>query len=108
MKPETKVAIAEWSVEFVLFWAILGVNWWLVKGNGWLIWFLSSAEWSTIVLSMKVTGNRKLFDIADRELVRVSALANSLEEKVQDLGSKLEEVKSGLAEMERKRRTGWS
>jgi hypothetical protein len=92
----------------IAFLAILGLNWWLVQGNGWLIWFLSSTEWSVLMLSVKVADNRGLFDIADRELVRVSALANSLEEKVQDLESKLEEVKSDLAEMERKRRMGWS
>jgi hypothetical protein len=108
MKPETKAAVGKWLVEFIAFLIILGLNWWLVEGNGWLIWFLSSAEWSTLILSVKVADNRNLFGIADRELVRVSALANSLEEKVQDLESKLEEVKSDLAEMERKRRTGWS
>jgi hypothetical protein len=89
LKPKTKAAIGKWLVEFVAFLVILGLNWWLVEGNGWLIWFLSSTEWSTLMLSVKVADNRKLFDIADRELVRVSALANSLEEKVHDLESKL-------------------
>jgi hypothetical protein len=74
MKPETKASIGKWLVEFIVFLAILGLNWWLVEGNGWLIWFLSSTEWAGIMLSVKVTDNRNLFDIADRELVRVSAL----------------------------------
>jgi len=108
MKPETKSAFVKWLVEFAAFLVILALNWWLVEGNGWLIWFLSSAEWSTLILSIRVAENRKLFDIADRELVRVSTLANALEEQVRDLESKLEDVKSDLAEMERNRRLGRS
>jgi hypothetical protein len=106
VKQETKNAIAKGLVEFAAFLLILGLNWWLVEGNAWLIWFLSSAEWSTLMLSVKVSDHKKLFDIGDRELVRVSALANSLEEKLSDLESELEKVKGELSTLEYQRSGG--
>ena len=74
MKPETKVAVAKWAVESVLFLFYLGLNYWLVVGNGWLTWFLSSAEWSGTIAAMRISENRKLFDISDRHLVHVISL----------------------------------
>jgi hypothetical protein len=108
MKPETKVAVAKWAVESVLFLFYLGLNYWLVVGNGWLIWFLSSAEWSGTIAAMRISENRKLFDISDRHLVHVSSLVDQLVERIDDLESRLKEVKDELAEMERKRQMGWS
>jgi hypothetical protein len=108
MKSETKVAVAKWAVEFVLFLFYLGLNYWLVDGNGWLIWFLSSAEWSGTVAAIRISENRKLFDISDRQLVHVSGLVDQLVERIDELESSLKEVKDELAEMERKKRMGWS
>jgi uncharacterized protein YlxW (UPF0749 family) len=106
MKSETKVAIAKWSVEFVLFLVFLGLNYWLVAGNGWLIWFLSSAEWSAAVAMARIAENRKLFDINDRQLVEVSKTVDQLVERVDQLESDLKETKDELAEMERTKRVG--
>jgi hypothetical protein len=36
MKSETRVAVTKWAVEFVLFLFYLGLNYWLVDGNGWV------------------------------------------------------------------------
>lgn len=67
---------------------------WVGNVNWWIAWFISSASTSAIQLGMKVSENRKLFDVNDRELVRVSALANSLEEKVADLENEIEILKA--------------
>jgi uncharacterized protein YlxW (UPF0749 family) len=67
---------------------------WVGNVNWWIAWFISSASTSAIQIGMKVSENRKLFDLNDRELVRVSALANSLEEKVADLESEIEGLKA--------------
>lgn len=108
MKQETKVAVAKWVVEFGLFLFYLGLNYWLVDGNGWLIWFLSSAEWAGTIASMRIAENRKLFDIADGELVRVSGLVDQLIERIEDLESSLKETRQEIAEMEGQKRMGWS
>lgn len=104
MKSETKVAVAKWAVEFVLFLFYLGLNYWLVDGNGWLVWFLSSAEWSGTIAAMRISQNRKLFDISDRQLVHVSGLVDQLVERIDDLELSLKEVKNELAEMAREKR----
>lgn len=67
---------------------------WVGNVNWWIAWFISSASTSATHVGMRVSENRKLFDLNDRELVRVSALANSLEEKVADLESEVERLKA--------------
>jgi CRISPR/Cas system-associated protein Cas5 (RAMP superfamily) len=57
---------------------------------------------------MRISENRKLFDISDRQLVHVSGLVDQLVERIDDLESSLKEVKDELAEMERIKRMGWS
>lgn len=47
--------------------------------------FLGSAMANVAEIYRRIWWNRRLFDIADSELVRVSALANGLEESVFDL-----------------------
>jgi hypothetical protein len=92
MKPETKVAVIKWSMESILFLFYLGLNYWLVQGNGWLIWFLSSAEWAGTIASMRIAENRKLFDISDRQLVNDSKTVDHLVERVDQLESDLKEM----------------
>lgn len=67
---------------------------WVGDINWWVAWFIAAASSSGLQASMKITANRKLFDISDTELVRVSALANALEEKVADLESEIENLKA--------------
>lgn len=49
------------------------------------------------MLSVKVSDHKKLFDIGDRELVRVSAWLIRLKRKLSDLESELEKVKGDLS-----------
>ena len=108
VKPETKAAVAKWLVESVLFLFYLGLNYWLVEGNRWLIWFLSSAAWMGTITGMRVAENRKLFDISDRQLVYVSGVVDKLVECIDQLEADHKEAKDELAEMDRKKRMGWT
>lgn len=69
-----------------IVWVIsLAVVYWLVGGSVWLSLILASAIANTIYLSAQVRENRLLFDMADAEVVRVSALASRLEEEIAEL-----------------------
>jgi hypothetical protein len=64
---------------------VYGLVFWLVTGDIWLHLALASALVMALQALQQITRCKQLFDIADAELVRVSALANSLEQKVADL-----------------------
>jgi hypothetical protein len=66
---------------------------WVGNVNWWVAWMIASAMTFAIDLSSKVRDNRRLFDLNDRELVRVSALANHLEERLIEIQNELDEVK---------------
>jgi hypothetical protein len=91
---EKKVAIFTGALIFAFGIAEALFIHWVGNVNWWIAWFISSASTSAIQVGMKVSENRKLFDLNDRELVRVSSLANSLEEKVADLESEVESLKA--------------
>ncbi|HXP39458.1 MAG TPA: hypothetical protein VN833_04280 [Candidatus Acidoferrales bacterium] len=67
---------------------------WVGDVNWWISWLIAACFASVVEIQGKIRENRKLFDISDAELVRVSALANSLEEKVADLESEIESLKT--------------
>lgn len=105
-----------------LIWLWLIVVWvisiwlvrWLVGGSWWLAFFLGSSMANvaeiyrrTADINKRIVWNRNLFDISDAELVRVSALASSLEEESANLHSQFEEIKDRLDELENRRATGW-
>ena len=73
---------------------------WLVDGSVWLNLFLASALASINYLYRLTAKSRQLFEIADSELVRVSALTTQLEEQIADLTSKLEDAESRIASLE--------
>jgi hypothetical protein len=91
---ETKVAIFSGALIFAFGVAEAIFIHWVGNVNWWVAWFIAAATCSCIEVSTKVRENRKLFDISDKELVRVSALANSLEEKVADLENEIEILKA--------------
>ena len=102
-----------WLLWIVVWLVSVGLVHWLVGGSWWLALFLGSAMANvaeiyrrTADINKCVVWNRNLFDISDAELVRVSALANSLEEQSATLRSQLEEIKDRLDELDR-RATGW-
>jgi len=90
---ETKAAIFSGAFIFAIGVAEAIFIHWVGNVNWWVAWFIAAATTSCIEISIKVNANRKLFDLNDKELVRVSALANSLEQKVADLESELESLK---------------
>ena len=69
---------------------------WLVNGSWWLDVFLAGAMANAAELYRREYRNRRAFNIADAELVRVSALANGLDREVSDLRSQIEELQSRL------------
>jgi len=89
-----------------LFW--LFVEWlvclagvyWLVGGSIWLDLFLASALSHATYLSRRLSEQRRLFDIADAELVRVSSLVDRLEEEFSQIQSKLELTESKITDLE--------
>ena len=90
------------------FWVWLFVEWlvavglvrWLAGRSWWLALFLGYAMANVAELYRRIRWNRHLFDIADAELVRVSALASSLEEDVADLRSQLAAAKDRVDELQ--------
>jgi hypothetical protein len=64
---------------------IYGLVIWLVTGNIWLHLALAGAMSGALEALQELRRYKTLFAIADSELVKVSALANSLEEKVANL-----------------------
>jgi len=80
--------------------AAVGLVYWLVGGSWWLALFLGSAMANVAESYRRIRWNRQLFDISDAELVRVSAIANSLQEETAELRSQLTEIKDKLDELE--------
>jgi hypothetical protein len=76
---------------------------WVGNVNWWVAWSIAGVFSAGAGMQVKINENRKLFDIADTELVRVSALANGLEEKVSLLQEQLEQADSRIADLEFKR-----
>lgn len=74
-----------WGISLIL-------AFWLIDGSIWLKLFLAGSMSSTISLTRKLNHNRQLFDIADNELIRVSALANDLKREVDELNLRLENI----------------
>jgi hypothetical protein len=68
---------------------IYGLVFWLVTGDIWLHLALAGAMSGALEALQELRYYKTLFAIADSELVRVSALANSLEEKVGNLETTL-------------------
>lgn len=85
------------AVELAAYLAIIFL---LVGGSIWLELFLSGVVAFAIYLNGRLIENRRLFDIADAELVRVSALANGLEVKASLLQEQLEQAESRIASLE--------
>lgn len=97
METATKVEIITGTFLFALGIAEAVFIHWVGEVNWWIAFFIAAASSSAIQRGMTISANRKLFDINDRELVRVSALASSLEEKVADLESEIESLKADHA-----------
>ncbi|MGB9429137.1 MAG: hypothetical protein WCC11_04570 [Gammaproteobacteria bacterium] len=102
-----------WLWLIVVWLVSVGLVHWLVGGSWWLALFLGSAMATAAEIYRRVVDihqcvvwNRHLFDISDAELVRVSALTNSLEEEAANLNSQLEEIKGRLDELDT-RAMGW-
>jgi hypothetical protein len=85
--------LIEWMVA-------VGLVYWLVGGSWWLALFLGSAMANIAESYRRIRWNRQLFDVSDAELVRVSAIANSLQEETIELRSRLTEIKIKLDELE--------
>jgi chromosome segregation ATPase len=73
---------------------------WVTDAGWWLSSIVASAittgaELSTEIrdLRTEIQSNKRLFDISDAELVRVSALANELQTKVDDLEQEINSLK---------------
>jgi uncharacterized protein YlxW (UPF0749 family) len=73
---------------------------WVGNVNWWVAWSIAGALSAGAGMQVKINDNRKLFDIADAELVRVSALSDRLEEKVSELQEQLEQAESRIADLE--------
>ena len=69
---------------------------WLIGGSWWLAWVLATLIMGNIELRGELRQQKRLFAIADAELVRVSVLTNYLEEKILDLESKIEHVEHDI------------
>lgn len=85
-------------IEWVAFIALVR---WLVGISWWLDLFLGSAMSNAAEFYRRIRSNRELFDITDAELVRVSALANSLDEEVAQLRTQLAEADDKIEELQR-------
>ena len=83
--------------------AYFGIVYWLVGGSIWLDLLLTSVLTHTAHLTRQVNRQRLLFDIADAELVRVSALANRLDEDLGEFQGKLELAESKISDLESER-----
>jgi len=85
---------------FVEWMVYLAAVYWLVGGSIWLDLFLTSALSHAAFLSRRSSEQRRLFDIADAELVRVSSLVGWLEEQLCEIQSKLDLTESKVADLE--------
>jgi hypothetical protein len=70
----------------------LALIYWIIGGSIDLDGFFAFILTCIAYQHRKLKEQRMLFDIADRELVRVSALANSLEEEISTLKRNLEQA----------------
>ena len=93
MNKETRNVIAKDAILSTLTVAEAVFIHWVGNVNWWIAWLLAAGFTSSIEQRMTLRDNRRLFDIADAELVRVSALANALEEKIEGLESEIESLK---------------
>jgi hypothetical protein len=93
------VKTANWISFVITSLSFLGLTFWLVGGSIWLDIFLTGALTSVAILSRQLKASRILFDIADKELVRVSALASALEQQVEDLGNKLDNSEAEISDL---------
>ena len=90
----SKISFWLWGIAV---WVVsVGLVHWLVGGSWWLALFLGSATANVAETYRRIRWNRHLFDISDAELVRVSALTNSLEEEAANLRSQLAEISDRL------------
>ena len=79
-------------VSSLLTWiGSFAVAYWLVGESLWLNIFIASATSSILHLSAQIRENRFIFELADAELVRVSALATRLEEELADMKTLVED-----------------
>lgn len=93
MKVETKMAIFEGVVSFSMMVGVAAFIHWVGEVNWWVAWAIGAGFANGVDASMKIKANHRLFDVADKELVRVSALANNLEEQLAEVKSQLDELK---------------
>lgn len=62
----------------------------IVDGSPWLAWILGTSLAVSFHLYGLVTENKHLFNIADAELVRVSAIVEVLQDKIADLETRVD------------------
>ena len=95
------VDVGAWVIQFVL---VVGLVCWLVGGSWWLALFLGFVMADVAEIYHRIRVNRQLFDIADAELVRVSALAHRLHDSSVDFKDSLETVRNEIDDLKRRLR----
>jgi uncharacterized protein YlxW (UPF0749 family) len=100
MDNKKKLAIVGYAVQIAIGIADAVFIHWVGNINWWVAWSIAGAVSAAAGMQVKINENRKLFDIADAELVRVSALSDRLEEKVSELQEQLEQTESRIADLE--------